>query len=581
MHGIEDLTLVTPTPLNGSRPGTPPLYPVADQADSQAQKRDAGKLTKVWIACGRPFSGIFRDIKARLPFYASDWIDAYNYRIIPATAMVFFSNVLPAIAFSLDLIETTGQYGVAEVLMASFVASALFSLFAAQPLVIVGVTGPITVFNKTIYDILKQQENGPSYLHFVGWVYFWAAIMHWIFAIFNGSNFIRYITLFSCDTFGFFVAWVYLQYGIQMTTRQFEESSAEAAYVSLILSLLVVVCAQLFNVAANSSLLHRHARRFLSDYGMPISVIAVSACAYWGRFQASAPNTLPVGQSFEAAGGRSWLVRFWDMNGDPKWVAVAIPFGFILFILFAFDHQVSALIAQGSEFPLKKPPGFHYDFFLLGIMTLVAGIIGVPAPNGLIPQAPIHTQSLVIKGHSKKEDEENEMEKTAGGAHVRGLPSEVPIAVVEQRVSNLVQGTLCVVLLTSPFLRLLSWIPRGVLAGLFWHMGLDALFSNGISHKIAFLLRDKTLQPPYEPLLRVRKTRIVLFLTLQLLGFGATFGVVQNSWSAIAFPVVISLLIPLRVIVLPRLPFTEDELLILDQPTASPFTMSSVGGARV
>jgi hypothetical protein len=43
---------------------------------------------------------------------------------------------------------------------------------------------------------------------------------------------------------------------------------------------------------------------------------------------------------------------------------------------------------------------------------------------------------------------------------------EVPIAVVEQRVSNLAQGALCLVLLTSPFLHILGFVPRGVLAGL-------------------------------------------------------------------------------------------------------------------
>ena len=45
---------------------------------------------------------------------------------------------------------------------------------------------------------------------------------------------------------------------------------------------------------------------------------------------------------------------------------------------------------------------------------------------------------------------------------------EVPVAVVEQRVSNLAQGSLCLVLLTGPFLHLLRLIPRGVLAGLLW-----------------------------------------------------------------------------------------------------------------
>jgi hypothetical protein len=54
-------------------------------------------------------------------------------------------SVLPGIAFSLDLIETTGKYGVAEVLLSSFIAAAVFSLFGAQPLCIAGVTGECPV----------------------------------------------------------------------------------------------------------------------------------------------------------------------------------------------------------------------------------------------------------------------------------------------------------------------------------------------------------------------------------------------------------------------------------------------------
>ena len=38
---------------------------------------------------------------------------------------------------------------------------------------------------------------------------------------------------------------------------------------------------------------------------------------------------------------------------------------------------------------------------------------------------------------------------------------EVPVAVVEQRASNLVQGSLCLVLLTRPFLHVLNLVPQG------------------------------------------------------------------------------------------------------------------------
>lgn len=550
------------------------------------------------IASIRPFQGILRDIKTRAPYYASDWIDAWNYRVLPATALTFFSNIFPGIAFSLDLIETTHQYGVAEILLSSFMASAVFSIFGAQPLCIAGVTGPITVLNKTIFDVVANHPGGPNYLQFVGWVYMWAAIFHWITAALNWCNLLRYVTLFSCDTFGFFVSWVYLQYGVQVLIRQFNSTSLSSAYVSVILALLMLFLAVVFRVLSVSPLFHRHVRRVFADYGMPVSIVVVSALAYWGRLNESNLETLPVGSAFQAAGGRAWLVQFWKL--EARWVGIAFPFGLALWVLFFFDHNVSSLIAQSSNFPLRKPPGFHYDFFLLGLTTFIAGILGIPAPNGLIPQAPIHTRSLVVLERTSRLtslEEKGTLIQSGTVTPIHGTSStiqdshipptfeegyhlastEVPVAVIEQRVSNLTQGALCLVLLTGPFLRALGLIPRGVLAGLFWYMGLDALSTNGITKKLVYLARDNTLTPSYEPLRRVRKSRIILFTTIELIGFGVTMAIVQTV-AAIGFPVIIMLLIPIRVFIIPHMPFSAEEMAILDGPTASPFTMASVGG---
>jgi len=120
-----------------------------------------------------------------------------------------------------------------------------------------------------------------------------------------------------------------------------------------------------------------------------------------------------------------------------------------------FLTPLQSLISQGSQFPLRKPAGFHYDFALLGLTTFLAGLLGIPAPNGLIPQAPIHTRSLLVhevarkdKGPLRNDGSEEDL-------------CEVPVAVVEQRVSNLAQGSLCLVLLTRPFLHVLNLVPQG------------------------------------------------------------------------------------------------------------------------
>ena len=59
-------------------------------------------------------------------------------------------------------------------------------------------------------------------------------------------------------------------------------------------------------------------------------------------------------------------------------------------------------------------------------------------------------------------------------------------------------------------------------------MGADALEGNGITRKILYFFGDKALTPADEPLHRVRKSRILLFLAVQLVGFGATMAVTQT-----------------------------------------------------
>jgi hypothetical protein len=473
--------------------------------------------------------------------------------------------------------KTDSSFGVNEVLLASVLGSVVFALFAAQPLVIVGVTGtihfvveetqayllgPITVFNYTVYSLITPR--GTNYFAFMAWIGIWSLIMHWILAITNSCNALKYVTRFSCDIFGFYVAFIYLQKGIQVLTRQWEVSDA-SAYLSIAISLLVLMVAYITGIVGHSNLFQRHIRKFIEDYGIPLTVIFFTGFVHIGKMSDIELLTLPISRAFFPTTNRGWFIHFWDISvGD---VFLAIPFAVILTILFWFDHNVSSLIAQGTEFPLKKPAGFHWDIFLLGLTTGIAGILGIPFPNGLIPQAPFHTQALcVTRTISDTDDETN-----------KGHTRKVTDHVVEQRVSNLAQGLLTLGTMTGPLLIVIHLIPQAVLAGLFFVMGIQALEANGITTKLLFLAKDKHLTPRSDPLTRVeRRSAVWGFVALELVGFGATFAITQTV-AAIGFPVFILLYIPLRTFVLPRW-FSVEELNLLDAPTASPFTMESVGG---
>jgi hypothetical protein len=390
-------------------------------------------------------------------------------------------------------------------------------------------------------------------------------VLHWILAVTNSCNWLRYVTRFPCDIFGFYVACIYLQKGVQVLDLLGEH---EAFYLSIMVALLVFMTAYICGELGRSRLFTHQVRVFLKDYGTPLTVVFFSGFVHIGKMRGVHLENLPTGIAFEPTAQRSWLVDFWNISVSD--VFLALPFAVLLTVLFWFDHNVSSLIAQGTEFPLAKPAGFHWDIFLLGLTTGVAGLLGLPFPNGLIPQAPFHTESLCVTEVVSGSDDE--------GGISKGHLTTRTTRVVEQRVSNLAQGLLTLGTMTGPLLTVLHLIPQGVLAGLFFIMGFQALEANGIVAKLLFLLSDRSTASQNDPLTRLPHRRAAwLFVGIEIAGFAATFAITQTV-AAVGFPVVILALIPVRAAALPRW-FTPLELSVLDAPTAGPFAMESVGGS--
>lgn len=61
------------------------------------------------------------------------------------------------------------------------------------------------------------------------------------------------------------------------------------------------------------------------------------------------------------------------------------------------------------------------------------------------------------------------------------------------------------------------------MAGLFFVMGLQALEDNGMTLKILYLLKDKTLTSISHPLRRVKNSTLWAFVWVELIGFAAVW----------------------------------------------------------
>lgn len=504
----------------------------------------------------KPGAGIWLDLQEKVPYYWQDWRDSWDYRVIPSALNTYFNNLLPALAFAQDMFDKThNSYGVNEVLLATGLGGVVFGALAGQPLCIVSVTGPIAIFSYTIYEIIKPLKT--NYFGFMFWVYIWSMILHLIMAFSNTVALLQYVTAFPCDIFGLFNNIIYIEKGIQILTRQFYNEEGREDLTAGFASVTVALCMSIFGLTfknlTRTTLLTHRLRIFISDYSTPLSVLFWSAFTHFGGFLDGVHfQKLPITKSFYPTNevdrnGSTWLAY---QKIPVKDVFIALPFGIILTLLFYFDHNVSSLMAQRSEYKLKKNSSFHYDFALLGITTGISGVVGIPAPNGLIPQAPLHTESLLVHDENGK-----------------------VIRCVEQRFTNTAQGLMAIGTMTRPLLICLGQIPQAVLSGLFFIMGIEGLLHNEIIARILCLFTETKKRDPQSILNHISRKKLVIFLCFSLAGFVGEFAI-TNTIAAIGFPLILLLTVLIRM-VFPKI-FTKEELDVLDHNATEEFTVKNL-----
>jgi len=222
--------------------------------------------------------------------------------------------------------------------------------------------------------------------------------------------------------------------------------------------------------------------------------------------------------------------------GTPGAIFLAILPGFILTVLFFFDHNVSSLLSQTPNFKLKKGSAYHWDFFVVGINIFITGILGIPPTNGLIPQAPLHTKSLA------------EVEMVGEGRNKR---EEVKL-VHEQRVSNFMQALLIGITLAPPILKVLQLIPRAALDGLFLFMGIASFPGNQFAERVVLLITEPDLRESVHGYLeKVPWPSIRTFTLIQFVFCALIFGVTLTP-AAMLFPLLIASLVVMRKYVFPK-----------------------------
>jgi boron transporter len=493
----------------------------------------------------QPFRGIVKDYSQRLPFYLDDWIvNLTDYKILSATLFIFFTSIGPAITFSL-LIDhgTNGEIGVVEVLLGTGVSGIIAALFQGFPLVIWGVSGPVSVLTIAIRVIAMSWKL--PFLPFFAWSQIWGGVILILLAIFNASDSVKCITTYTCETFGTLIGTIFLYTGIRGMVDIFGDSSLafDSVLLQFILFIGVAITSYYLAQAHHWKVLFRFLRNAVSEYGAVISITLFSLVPYLASHRladgiASIP-TLRVPSSFATSSGRPWLVDLLDIPVYGVFAAM-LP-GMIIAILFFFDHNISSLFAQTPKYRLVRGSSFHWDICLMGIVLFFTAILGIPPSNGLIPQAPLMTRALSSPNKSNPQQ----------------------LDVLEQRWSNLIQSGMILMAASPPISSVIGLIPNAVLYGFFVFMGVVSFDDNSFAYRLYLCIMDPNSRRLESSALASLDLSVVFkFTAIQALVCAMMFAVTFTP-ADVAFPVFLPLCVLIRANYLSHI-FTDAQLVVLD-----------------
>ncbi|CAN9512247.1 unnamed protein product [Ophioblennius macclurei] len=158
---------------------------------------------------GRLFGGLIMDIKRKAPYYLSDYKDGLSLQCVASFLFLYCACMSPVITFGGLLGEATeGRISAIESLLGASMTGVAYSLFAGQPLTILGSTGPVLVFEKILFKFCKDYDL--SYLSLRTCIGLWTALLCLVLVATDASSLVCYITRFTEEAFAALICLIFI-----------------------------------------------------------------------------------------------------------------------------------------------------------------------------------------------------------------------------------------------------------------------------------------------------------------------------------------------------------------------------------
>ncbi|NXI02724.1 B3AT protein, partial [Pachycephala philippinensis] len=254
--------------------------------------------------------------------------------------------------------KTKGMMGVSELLISTCVQCVLFSLLSAQPLLVVGFSGPLLVFEEAFYSFCSS--NGLEYIVGRVWIGFWLILLVLVVVACEGSFLVRYLSRYTQEIFSFLISLIFIFETFSKLVAIFKEHpltrhynvqpdfkrgvpEPNTALLSLVLMAGTFFLAFFLRKFKNSSFLPGKVRRLIGDFGVPISIFVMALADFFIKDTYTQKLSVPKGLEVTNSSARGWFIH--PMGKDspfPIWMMFAsvIP-ALLVFILIFLETQIT------------------------------------------------------------------------------------------------------------------------------------------------------------------------------------------------------------------------------------------------
>ncbi|XP_023655355.1 electroneutral sodium bicarbonate exchanger 1 isoform X2 [Paramormyrops kingsleyae] len=557
---------------------------------------------------GRLFGGLILDVKRKAPFYLGDFRDGLSLQCVASFLFLYCACMSPVITFGGLLGEATGgRISAIESLLGASMTGVAYSLFAGQPLTILGSTGPVLVFEKILFKFCKDYDL--SYLSLRTCIGLWTAFLCLLLVATDASSLVCYITRFTEEAFASLICLIFIYEALEKLVHLGELYPINTHSDLERLTLYYCRCAEPDNPSNRT--LEFWNKRNITVSAVPWANLTVKECLdFQGQFLGTAcghhgpytPDVLfwSVILFFSTCALSSFLKQFKTSRYFPTKVRSMISdFAvFLTIVIMVLLDYVVGIPSQKLQVPSKFKPTRDDRGWIINPIgrnpwwtVLAASIPALLCTILIFMDQQITAVIINRKEHKLLKGCGYHLDLLMVGvmlavcsimglpwfvaatvlsiSHVNSLklesgssaPGEQPrfLGIREQRVTGLFIFLLmgCSVFMTGA----LQFIPMPVLYGVFLYMGASSLKGIQFFDRLKLFGMPAKHQPDFIYLRHVPLRKVHLFTVTQLTCL-VLLWVIKTSRAAIVFPMMVLALVFIRKLL--DFCFSKRELSYLD-----------------